>query len=397
MNKSRHLWQAMTIISVCCAVSCEKIDNTPKESPEPELVRAEEIAVMLGGTRLAEEQVREVFDAVNASIDNGYDEEYTLQNIFRSPGSGVGDEMLSKSAADARTYTHPLREVFTEYFSKPTKGPGSVSAEEYLDYLKRCDLQLYWPFSDSWDGKTMPIITFAPENGAPTNIGWFMNDKGEIEQITVSESLAMERPVWIVNTNEDAAYTTLDIYRKNNPEWGQGGSIVIGPQPPKAAPRAASSVKTLILKDFTALRNYDSWWAGASEFWFKMGSVENFKASTEAELRLYSPNITDFIVVVRRKQVGQAVEMNTVLVSEWTSQLQNCALMIVEDDGGTITNWVCSAVVKYNSKSYGFEMNIPYRDRDDIVWRGQLSRKFIESNNDVAGHFGDVIATFKIE
>ena len=42
-------------------------------------------------------------------------------------------------------------------------------------------------------------------------------------------------------------------------------------------------------------RNYDCWFAGASEFFFKVGSVEGFSASTEAELKLYNPQITDFM------------------------------------------------------------------------------------------------------
>ena len=44
----------------------------------------------------------------------------------------------------------------------------------------------------------------------------------------------------------------------------------------------------------------------------------------------------------------------------------------------------------YNSRSYGFEIEIPLRARDDIIWRGALTRTYIERNNGVTGHFGDV-------
>ena len=53
-------------------------------------------------------------------------------------------------------------------------------------------------------------------------------------------------------------------------------------------------------------------------------------------------------------------------------------------------------MVKYNSKSYGFEINIPYKDRDDIVWRGQLSSSFFEGKDEVSGRFGDVVVTFAL-
>ena len=47
----------------------------------------------------------------------------------------------------------------------------------------------------------------------------------------------------------------------------------------------------------------DSWFAGASEFFVKIGSVEDFTAVTEAELQLYNPLVTDFMIVVKRNQV----------------------------------------------------------------------------------------------
>ena len=128
----------------------------------------------------------------------------------------------------------------------------------------------------------------------------------------------------------------------------------------------------------------------------KIGSVEDFVASTEAELKLYTPAVTDFMIVVKRNMAGTAIPFNAVLVSDWTEQLEQCAFMITEDDGGTRTSWKCSAVVKVASKSYGFEVNLPFNTRDDIVWRGKLSRRYIEKNDNVTGHFGDVDLTFEI-
>lgn len=127
-----------------------------------------------------------------------------------------------------------------------------------------------------------------------------------------------------------------------------------------------------------------------------MGSVEDFTASTEAELRLYTPSVTDFMIVVKRNQKGQSLPFNAVLVSDWSDQMTHCAFMITEDDGGTITSWDCTALVRVASKSYGVEIKIPFNSRDDIVWRGQLSSSWFEKNNRQVAHFGDVDLTFEL-
>ena len=215
-----------------------------------------------------------------------------------------------------------------------------------------------------------------------------------MEEVVVDEETARERPVWVINRNRDAEYQTLEMRRREDPDWGQGGgSILVRPKAGSAsAPTRAGGedFKTLVLRSFKANRQFDTWFCGGSEVWVKCGAVEDFCATTEAELRLYEPSITDFLIVVRRKQVGKVLDFNAVLVSEWTGMLDNCAFMMTEDDGGTMTTWKCSAVVKYNSRSYGFEIEIPLRARDDIIWRGALTRTYIERNNGVTGHFGDV-------
>ena len=358
--------------------ACEKVDTTVKEY-DPVAVPLEDVARILAALPVGSEQWNEVHAAVQASTGNGYDSEYTLKNLFTRPGTGVGAAPEAKAAGN--DYAKPLREWIGDYVQNlfaATKASetgevsrsGYNSAQEYLNALTESDIQIYWPFEDRWDGSEAPVITFDPDDGSSKNVG-YLRENGIVREILVDENTALERPVWVVNRNDDAAYKTLEVLRRENPDWGQG-------------------------KEFTAKRNFDAWFAGASEFFVKIGCLEEFTASTEAEMLLYSPTVTDFMVVVKRGQVGTPVPFNAVLVSDWTDQLENCAFLITEDDGGTRTTWKCSAMVKINSKSYGFDINIPFNTRDDIVWRGQLSRRFFEANTDVTGHFGDVDLVFEI-
>lgn len=394
---------------------CERVDTCPGDNEEGALpVSLEDVALLLSEINIGEEQLREVSDAVSSSSENGYDEEYTMRDLFSCPGAGVGDSSIpGKLKSGESGYRSPMRDMIREHLlsgtsvlskSMPKKREAFTSSVDvFLKALESSDIQIYWPFSEDWDGESLPVITFDPCDGSETNIGYRAVDDGSgvrtVEEVIVDERFASEYPVWVVNRNDDAGFTSLEMLRRQDPEWGTGGgSVIVKPQTLPSA-RAASSdtpVRTLILKDFTMLRNYDPWFAGASEFFVKIGSVEDFTASTEAELKLYNPAVTDFMIVVKRKYVGKPRPFNAVLVSEWTDQLEKCALMITEDDGGTRTSWKCSAVVKVASKSYGFEINLPFNTRDDIVWRGQLSRRYLEANDCVTGHFGDVDLTFEI-
>ena len=106
--------------------------------------------------------------------------------------------------------------------------------------------------------------------------------------------------------------------------------------------------------------------------------------------------ITDFMIVVKRSQVGKPQPFNAVLVSDWNPQMTHSAFMITEDDGGTRTNWKCTALVRIDSRSYGVELDLPFNTRDDIVWRGHLTSRWIEANSNLVGHFGDVDLTFEV-
>ena len=411
--------------------SCEKVIGEDSSDNAASPVALDRVAAMLSELPLEPEHYREVHSAVESSSGNGYDEEYTMSDLFASPGKGVGD---SETKAMSKAYGRPLRDLIREHVraSVATKSVGAGKADSngsrsgnsdtassgagmgnsgfgddadaYLAALESSDVQIYWPYSENWDGQSEPVFTFDPGDDSDVNIGYKVvrqpDGSSRVEKVEVDEAFAEKNPVWVVNRNSDCGFTSLEIMRREHPEWDNGGgTLIIGGKRQASASAAltkTSTLKTLVLKEFTMKRNYDCWFAGGSEFFIKAGSVNDFFASTEAELRLYTPQITDFMVVVKRKQKGQPLPFNTVIVSDWSEQLTQVAFMITEDDGGTLDQWKCSAVVKIKSKSYGFDISLPFNSRDDIVWRGQLSRRYIDATSNLVGHFGDVDITFEV-
>ena len=384
-----------------CAVAavvfcgCEVVDT----DPDPVPVGLDEVAEILAYIPIGSRQVEEVHQAVSSSSGNGYDEEYTLRDVFMRPGAGVGDSEV-RSGGD---YQQPLRDLIEEYVhSMHNVKSASLASDpdEYLRALMESDIQIYWPFSEEWDGTSMPVITFDPEDGSDVNIGYrlFYDDDGfrRVEEVLVDEDMADEVPVWVVNRNSDAGFTTLELLRREDPQWGEGGGNIVVKPVNSPSTKSSEKYKALILRDFTMNRNFDSWFAGASEFFVRIGYLEDFTAMTEAEMRLYDPMITDFMIVVKRSQMGIPQNFNAILMSDWSEEAEWCAFQITEDDGGTKTEWSTKAKVFVEGKSYGFEISIPLNSRDDIVWRGRLDYKWFDRQSGVPGSFGDVELTFEV-
>ena len=390
----KRILMAGCLAGALLPLACDRLDQELDSASHEEettvtqdgvVFTLDEVARLLSAVPVGKAQVEEVRDAVSASSGNGYDEEYTMQNLFEVPGSGIGAETRTRVEA----YPEPLRDLLSAEIRRQY-ATRAQDPEAFLNALSQSDVQIYWPFSENFDAtQEVPVITFNPGGSESKNTGYLRKEDGTVEEVIVDEQMARERPVWVVNRNIDAEYQSLEMRRREDPDWGMGGgSILVRSQAPTRSD--GEDFQTLILRSVQLNRQLDSWFAGGSECWFKVGAVEDFTATTEAELRLYSPSITDCLIVIRRNQVGKTLDFNAVLVSEWTGLLDNCACLFLEDDGGSLTTWKCSAMVKYNSKSYGFEVEIPLRTRDDIIWRGALTRSYIEKYSGTVGHFGDM-------
>lgn len=371
--------------------SCEKFPVVDEEDAPP--VSLEELAMIFSRLPLEQEHLDEVHSAVCSSVGNGYDEEYTMADLFASPGAGVGARSAG-TKAPAEQWSRPLRTLLEDYLehayaTRSGDTPAPASAAEYISALTGSDLQIYWPYSEEWDHSSMPVITFDPGGDMTANIGYELRGDGSVKEVVVNENMAMQRPVWVINRNDDSGYQTIEMLRRQDPEWGKGGTIVV-----RKDTKSSGDTRSLILKEFELMKNKDCWFAGGNEIVFKAGGVENFSASTEAEMRLYSPSITDFMISVKRSQVRQKIPFQAVMISEWTEDLQSLAFLCTEDDGGTLTSWKCTSKVTIKGKSYGFDIEIPLNSRDDIIWRGQLTRNYLEKNDGMESQFGDVYLTF---
>lgn len=174
------------------AFGCDKAHLSPVEEPEDPArapaVLLEDVARVLARVPLESEQLEEVYDATYASSANGYDEEYRMRELFSEPGSGVGGGESTK----ADGYRKPLRELIREV-ALATKAAGSLEdPDAWLEALSASDIQIYWPFSESWNGDAFPVITFDPGGDAPQNEGYAVGPDGKVTKVLVTEQMARE-------------------------------------------------------------------------------------------------------------------------------------------------------------------------------------------------------------
>ena len=150
--KKVNLKLAMLLFSAVFA-SCEIVDNDlmkPVEDPnDGAQIALKEVASVLADIPLQKAHVHEVFDAVSASAANGYDEEYTMKHLFSTPGVGVGGTLTK-----GNSFANPLKNLIEEHLKSAsmTKSEGGMDPETFIQILMDSDIQIYWPYSENWDG-----------------------------------------------------------------------------------------------------------------------------------------------------------------------------------------------------------------------------------------------------
>lgn len=150
---------ASLMLSVLAA-SCEILDDDIDRHTSA--IELRDMARMFSEIPIGLSHVKEVHSAVLNSSSNGYDEEYTMRHLFLSPGSGVGTQLEDSIQTRVGTGGNDLRDLIENYarglMTKSSDATFSLrmDPETFLNELQNSDIQIYWPYSDRWDGKLCP-------------------------------------------------------------------------------------------------------------------------------------------------------------------------------------------------------------------------------------------------
>jgi len=341
------------------------------------------IAELMTSISLDEDIVNEVFSAVSNGLENGVEESYYFADVL--------SESSAKSAPKSRNSVSKLGDEIRQILNT-SRSQTSIDT----DILSYGDYQIYWPYSEDWDGKTKPVITFVPEDVSQLwNYGFKQTENG-IDTIIVNEEYMETHPVWIIN-KADIPYDELPNF--NDGEISKNGISYItrkristiessDNQEVTSSSRAAGEpVYTVYLGQFMADKNYDDVWNGGSEFAIQMGAIENVVITSQEQLRSTNPKITYIRITRSRKDIKNKrwATANAVMSSDWQPNENNAGFCIYEEDQGGTKYWDMSLSIKIKGVDTGFTLKMPYGSGDDYIYRTVYSRNFMFSTNNAAG------------
>lgn len=338
-----------------------------------------EIAQLMTSIPLTSDVVSEVFDAAQDGIENGIEESYYLAEVF-----GETTKSATRSGAGS---------LLARELCNAMKGTRSNNLNEKM--LQDEDYQIYWPYSDRWDGVSQPVITFVPEDVTQLwNYAYKQTEHG-VDTIVVDEDYMKSHPVWIIN-KADFSYEMLPNFNNNefekhgvrfNSRKNQRVSEIRANIPETRA--VGDNVYTLYMGKFMAEHQFDYVWAGGSEFFIKSAAIDGMKIVDESQLK--SENIVGYRhpIFLTRSQIDKKEWITlygVTLTSDWHNNEHTLSMLIYEEDqGGSDNHYKSKASVTIGSKNYAYDIDIQYGSDDDYIFNGLYWREAIFSTNNAPG------------
>lgn len=343
------------------------------------------VADILVQLPLNEENVSEVHSAVTSSLNYGIDEDYYFREIL---DNSKYSKIVSKSASTRNEFSS-LGELMKKYvLSASTRTEKNDEID--LNSLAESDIQIYWPYSENWDGKSMPVITFTPEDeNQEWNYGYIKNGE-KIDTIIINEDYAEQHPVWIISKS-DISYDNLPEFSEN--KFEKNGISFLTSKKIETQnvplPIAASSrnVYTVNLGEIMSTKQYDSIWGGGSEFIFQMGAAQNYQFNN-GSLISFSPLVTCHRICLSRKQIKKKrwINVNQPIIPDWVPNMTEVAFMLIEDDGGSHRDINQNLTIALKDEYVDFNVTLKMRSHDELIHRITYSHNYIFStNNNLSG------------
>ena len=340
------------------------------------------------------EEAHKIHNAVSDALSAGLDEIYYLKEYT---ANSVSENKVSKE--QPTEISKMLRTALCELDNLNTPDISTRSSSNPINLFNHERLEIYWPYSDKWDGTTTPVVAYAPTDLSSFSTEGYILINGTLQRVTVTEEYCMNHPVWLITENE-TPYNLLPnftngemvspdgiLYSTNDISTTSSGLF---PSLPKDTTihTANDPVATVKLGYVRSEKNHDSWIAGGSEYVFRFMSLTNTDLKCENDTSKCVPDLARTKVCFTRDQIKKKTqkEIKAVAVSDWKKSLDNIVMTLVEEDGGSNgTPFEATINVTFKGKQYGIEVSIPRFNLDDLIATRTYARTYIFTSNNKKG------------
>lgn len=357
------------------ACTKDELENLPKQtsniltkSIDNEFVKLSDVAYLLATLDLSQEVLNAVKQGVDRSIYYGQDETYRFKDMIH-PDSSKINRLSSSILIDK---IKEKMELITYLNDKKI----------FLTYLSEEDIQIYWPYSDEWDKKTNPVISYCDENEKWSYGYKIIKQKdgtNHIDTVIVDENYIKNNTVWIINKN-NTQYNDLPDFEEG--VFIKNGVFFYSDIAAKWQNRQrdfSPTENSVSIGDINCKEDYEGL-AGGPEFRFFWGHISFNPMNPLAPyigVNTYSINYT-------KKQLDKIKDkwerINYCIQPYWDERAPSNYLLVYEQDGGKNKTWEQELTVKgWNGEIYSATVKIPYEKNDDILYAGMLERSEVFS------------------
>lgn len=347
--KKRIISSVSVILSI---VSCTKsqvdleLSEISNELPDTEICN---VADMLMNIEIDKALCDEVFLSVNESINKGLDENLLLRELWMEEDEVKVKSYNSESILKQRIEMHLRDRLSTKSETNP-----------FVD----SDIQIYWPYSENWDGETNPIIVPATEIPQDTLVGYRISiDKVSgnhiVDTLMVDDEFAYRNPVWIINHSE---YSYDDL--------------VISKPKPCVTTKAGGHYKWLITK-MQVNKQYDKLSNGASEF----DILCRYPTSSNM---VNADNKTRLVFTrseIRKNVFKELSEIEGLLNDDWKKEQLSNLFVLIEFDGAGSASSVTGSGIQYEDPNsgvtYTLSTTFTIEQHDTIMLQRNFGRSYI--------------------
>lgn len=351
-------------------------DQLPKTKSVENVIELSTVAQLIASMEMDQAVMDEIKGGVDRSLSYGLDEEFRFIDMLQPTSSKLFRNTNSLS------FVERLKNLLNS--SSLAKG-AEVYSLDILDYLSQNDIQIYWPYSKKWDGKTRPVITYLQEGDENYRLGYILNEDSHLETVSLDKEFVKNNPVWIINQNETSYDELPDFengefvnkdgvffYSEIAKEWLNRENRELRSLPiPRYVPGNAVYIGSINSKN-----NHDGGLAGGPEFdfiWCHAGMPISGSDPT--------PLVNRYRINVSTSDVGSAKQIDLCIQPNWTTQEITNALIVIEKDGGKDKNGHVSLSYNYWGKILPVDVSYKYEKRDDFVFEKTFNRSDIFGDN----------------